>query len=1106
MSPTEPVLEPALESLPYPRRMRELALRARDLAGTDELRDLLAGLSARGRYERRIALHMAMAARDLPHIERALAGPDMGLRRAALRAVRTLPVSDDAAAAVLDDAPADLRRAFYRMLRHARRTALADRLLPGVRARWGDREAAALLPACSGGTVTRLLPDLAHGVTAWRALAGRHPGPFLAHAHEHVSEWAWWRHCKAGLPALARRDPAGLLGLLERDALRRSAAYLPGKLAPALFRVDAVRAARVARRMGRRRGRMPWSYFGYLSGLPARDLREFLPDDPYWLREVLVHVPPGRRGEVFDLARERDGQPPAGMRNFPLLGLLPPDRAAAEARRMLEWHGSVWHSARSRLDDPEIPLKLTAHLPYGEASGPVRAAAFGGDPRRRGLARTLLVELTARTGDSALLLSLVAELADRTRNEQDPLRGTFIAALASVPIRLLDDSFAPPFAAIAEPAVTARDSSPATRRRLRDLADLMLGAAGPPHAAPPALTGWALGVYAALVARHGPEALDGHRLDRVLPHGGERRLLDVLRPHLRDHETVIALARSLGRRAFGQADLQDDLRAAILDAPEPLAREAAALWLADPARRAGRAVELLAADASAIVLPEVWRVVAGRRTDLLPPVLDGGREGRFEAAEWVPEVRPQDPGRWTPPQAERVRAVLAAAVRDGRRPADARITAVAGLGLLPGGLGDLVPWAEREDEIVLAEAALEAMAATDRPAEALAMLLLHARGPRSAVAVAAVGRCSASVPPSRLGPVLEEALSGPDGKVTARKQAARLLERLRLPDAVDVLLRAWNDPGLHRDVRVAVAAALRRVPEDHRAIAALGDAAGPYASELMLRTLFQAKPSEYAPAHRPAYAALVRRLVSAADGPGVRFRASKAFGAWAPWYEEGFGAVLAAVADPRDPAGDDELQVLHALVRTGSVGEEALDVLSALVGADLDDRARARATAIAQTVGGLPSGHPNASLARRAIRILAGHPLYAAQAADVALSSAHLTEDGVTAERVAGELAALADLLRGRPALTAALCDRRLFHAVGGHGVRREGGPARLLPAARLLAGRGDVASHLLAAALVRQMGPVAGWPGDWRDLLGELRRSEHVEVRQNAWDVRPWP
>ncbi|WP_176408028.1 HEAT repeat domain-containing protein [Actinomadura sp. BRA 177] len=375
-------------------------------------------------------------------------------------------------------------------------------------------------------------------------------------------------------------------------------------------------------------------------------------------------------------------------------------------------------------------------------------------------------------------------------------------------------------------------------------------------------------------------------------------------------------------------DLQDALRTAIPEAPE-----AAALWLADPARREARAVELLAADASSIALPEVWRVVTGRRTDLLRSALDG------KPTEWVPDIAPQEPGRWTPPQADHVRAVLAG-------PATA-----ASLGRLPGALDVLVSWAGREDEPVLAEAALEAMGAADRPAEALDVLLAHARGPGSAVAVAAMARCSASVPPSRLGPLLAEALTGPRIKVTVRKQAARLLERLRPPRAADVLLRAWNDPGLHQDVRVAVASALRRMPEDPRAIPALTDAADLYASELMLRTLFQAKPSEYAPEHRPAYAALVRRLGRAADDPGIRFRAAKAFGAWVPWYADGFGDILAAVADPADPAGDDELPILRALLWKGVVGDEVLDVLASLLAAEPGDVARSRAVAVADWPG-----------------------------------------------------------------------------------------------------------------------------------------------------------
>ena len=105
-----------LEPLPYPRRMRALALHARRLAGTSQLRVLLDELFAQDQYARRTALHVAMAARDLDFIQEVLAGPDMELRRAALRAVRTLPVPDPAVAAALQDAPTELRLALYRTL------------------------------------------------------------------------------------------------------------------------------------------------------------------------------------------------------------------------------------------------------------------------------------------------------------------------------------------------------------------------------------------------------------------------------------------------------------------------------------------------------------------------------------------------------------------------------------------------------------------------------------------------------------------------------------------------------------------------------------------------------------------------------------------------------------------------------------------------------------------------------------------------------------------------------------------------------------------------------------------------------------------------------
>ncbi|WP_149258585.1 hypothetical protein [Actinomadura sp. K4S16] len=227
----------------------------------------------------------------------------------------------------------------------------------------------------------------------------------------------------------------------------------------------------------------------------------------------------------------------------------------------------------------------------------------------------------------------------------------------------------------------------------------------------------------------------------------------------------------------------------------------------------------------------------------------------------------------------------------------------------------------------------------------------------------------------------------------------------------------------------------------------------------------------------------------------MRFRASKAFAAWVRWYTGDVGAVLAAVADPSDPAGDDELPVLNALVRAGSVAEEALGVLSALLAAEPGERARARVAAVAHAI----AGRPDAPLARRVVEMLARHPLHVAGAADVALLSARLNGGDASPERIAEELGALAGLLRDRPVLAARVADRRLDHALGARG---SGGPGRLLPAARALTARGDAASHLLAVGVVRSGGSAAGWAGEWGDLLDGLRRSPHVDVRQDAWNV----
>ncbi|MGO4760495.1 hypothetical protein AB4212_69665, partial [Streptomyces sp. 2MCAF27] len=74
----------ALDPLPYPSRMRELALRARAASAHGQLAGLLEELSERGGYERALAVTAAAVGGRTGYLERRLADPDPVVRGHAL--------------------------------------------------------------------------------------------------------------------------------------------------------------------------------------------------------------------------------------------------------------------------------------------------------------------------------------------------------------------------------------------------------------------------------------------------------------------------------------------------------------------------------------------------------------------------------------------------------------------------------------------------------------------------------------------------------------------------------------------------------------------------------------------------------------------------------------------------------------------------------------------------------------------------------------------------------------------------------------------------------------------------------------------------------------
>ncbi|MFE6974862.1 hypothetical protein [Streptomyces sp. NPDC057682] len=1111
---TEALLN-ALDPLPYPARMRELAVRARALSASGEPRAVLDALDGGGPYERGTAVVAAAVGGDTEWIGARVGDPDPFVQGHALRVARSLGVPDEAYERALDDLPATARRRLLRAVVTDGRGALAARLIDRVRAEWGDEAATLLLPACPPATAAALLPDLLHAVAGWSALVRSHPDLLLDVVDAQLAALAApqralrWQRDAPGIAACAHVRPDRVLDLLERlgpDVLPRPLLLAAGTLAAA----DPARTLRLLLRPGTRpllTGGAPVLGRGTLVRLARTapdglvvELARALAQDSGALARLLAALPPRRRTALY--ASVTEGQGPARRGVDPVvLDALPRAGVADVARRAAERaerQGEAWSTV----------LLARSYLPVAEVWDDLLAATRRPLAADRAFAWPLLVRNAARTGEPGPVAVLLDDMA-RLRNEQDPVRSAALTALSTVPAPLFTEAAAPALDRIATDAVEARDSSYTTRQALTALAVRLLRE----HTVTgrPALVSWALRTLVRISGNTG--GADLGRLDRTLRRGQEHAVFDALRPWLEagaeksDYGLVFALTRALGRRAAGLPELQDLLWQAVRFGTAATARTAVALWLEPAATRSERVERLLALDASAGTVPEVLRVLTRVRTDLLDPLLaTPPPHGRFLApgAAWT--VRPgPEARRWVPRQHRAAARALRRAARDEKLPLYGRAAAIGALASIPAlGTDAVREWAA-SDDVVLAEAALTALGRTDRATDVLPELLALSGDDRARVAVFAAGRASRNVRPSVLAPLLRARLAPGTGKVTARKEAVRLaVVRLPLETAADLVAEAYGAPGQHEDVRAACVAAAVDLLGDARMWRMLAEAAsGP---AVLRAAVLDVWPFCLPAAHRAGYARLVRE-VCATDDEELAASAHGVAAHWIPW-EPALGAVLAdAVTD----LGRRSWQAAAgALARAASAdsGEAAQALLGALAtlsdavavedaDSDRDRPARQRAVHLVNRLvlgARTPLGAPDRTVLTAAGELLARHRDHVPQAAALLVEA---VDPQSGPEELYTALDRLAGLHTGRAALAARTAARFGARARVPGG---EDGAAGLLQVAGRLAEDGRLAHGLLAVSLVAAGGRHTGWTGPWRTQLRLLRRHREAEVRDAAY------
>ncbi|MEU8248307.1 hypothetical protein [Nonomuraea sp. NPDC048916] len=1079
-----------MEVLPFRERCRRLNLYGRELAGRPGLRGILDGLAQRGPYERLTGVTLAAGAGETADVVRATRDPDPDVSGHAIGLAVRLGLPAEVIERIVHEGSMAARTAVYGAIRRGGRSDLAERLLGRVRERWGEREAAALLVACRPEVVAAELDGLAHAVRNWAGLGRRHPLAVLDHGESvlpelpHYLRRAWWSGHAAGIEAAAQAEPERVIALLELDWTAALSARCVARLLEAdprrtlaLFLVSGraawLRSLLRSRAVRNRLRALTDAELGVMGGV----VRE----DDQGLADLLRALPPSRREAVFDAAMTGVDLGRAELSGG-LLEVLPLGRRSAEARRM----AGLRHVAQS----PSRLLETTAFLPYGEAEPALRAETRRSNGSDRALGYRHLIACAGRSRDPEVITGLLESL-ERLRNEQDPVRLAAVEALAAIPAGLFEPAHLPALERVVGDALAARDCSYGTHYALTGLAGRVFeGGAARDDAD---MLEFAMRTLGLVTAHTGRIYLS--RLSGALRPGQAARLVDRLAPYLAAeaghdrHELVFLLASALGRRGHVIPELQSALARALTSANGENARRAIEHWMEPPRTRGDRVPGLLAMDPSTVTLPDVFQAIAWHRTDLLDAVLgERAPRGRFaeQGMRRLRHVTRAAARRWTARQREACLWLLHRIAEDAELPGHERALAVRSIGEIPAApAGELDRYLSSPDDLTR-RAALTALPWTGHPRDALAALLDRAYGDDAHVAVSAARRAARFVPPGELVTALTPILAG--GKVTARKEAVRLLAGHRAPDAASRLRELWDEgrPGL----RTAIASASLGLLDDPAAWSLLADAVaggGDPAAPVL-----GAHPLDLPGRFRGPYAELVV-AAAGSDDPDTRRTAVGALGRWARYAPPAVDR-LAGIAGDLTRTADWEVaaRALVMCARSGTGVEELRATVRALAAAPGEpdagaDRDRPAAQRLATIVGALYERH---RIGREAVE-----PVVRQVAGDFpAHLEAELVAASVDWEDPREQLATLVDRAGGG-VLVAVDAGRVLAGSASGVD------PGRILPHAAWLAGRNETGA-LLATALAARCGPLSGWAEPWRDLVRQVRNGPWAEAAHLARSI----
>ncbi len=1084
-----------LDGLDHNERLRALIAHARGLE-PDQRKAFLNDLSQGDTHQRWLRVQAASHSGEIDSVWVGLKDPSVMIRFSSAafigRFAHEIPVS------VLDDADSATLRVLFNRLMRRHNAQLSEPLVQALIAHDRLGEATSLICSCSDEFILARLKSVAWPEHAWTKIAKNKSHLFVQKLETEFSssdraEVIWQRYSSEVWSLLCKHQPAIVCDWVDRFS---DADTLPTSLNAglrALLRHDARRVVKWFSQRG------PWfSKQRFPQGLSrvARsvDLETLcalgdglILENPDHFEKLISRLPYSMRASLFESAT-RELSTEQIEWSVGLLTELPRYIRDREALRMLGLPRAktdgMWR--RTLLGMRDIDLVREA----------LKDEASSAQAEDRGSAHAALVRATFGSGKG--VDETLTRLA-RTRNEQDPVRGAFLAALAEVPGHYFQNPEA--LDAVISPSFEARDISYMTRASILRIAHRVMTSQASAPKGPMFMFG--ISLLERLAGHQGTP--DFPRLYPNLPKGTENAIFLALKPWIKAAQSrqqahhVFALWRALGKRAWNIDEFGELIEDAIWSGNKNHASTAASCWLEDPSKRDQRVIELVKRDASALYLRQVLDHCHLRRQTLLAKRFSGPPpKGRFHDGKvtFVPHF---SSGFWRWPTALQRLYVdqIRRAEVEGKQYSATRASLIQWRARVPISTVSDFSAELASSDVVIQEAALGAIVLTDSPAAALPILVQNLDSDRARVAMYAMPRLARLTLRADFVNALAALLEADHLKVTVHKEVLRLLGQAGSAEAVVLLEREWGK-ALHRDVRIAALHAARSLLAQPIAWEILHDGAQSESASVA-KAVVQVPVFTVASRYRRRYLDL---MMASADHEDPEVRGAF-FGAlrsgWGlvdlPMAVDVAGRVIARL-DEVDPWRS-ALAMLPAAARSSAEHPQVLALIEELLlmaqdatpAGVRDQMAHQRLVAVLSTLeqGRHPhqlvlmkevaaclraerdwwgqgaamdiAGTQNSDLADTMIELLIAVP--------TALSVVHLVDAG----RRAADLSSRAWTVEEAQAAIVELC----FHSAAG---------------------------RLLAVAMVAVFAGKFGWGDFWIERIGTLRNDDDIDVRTAARSV----